>query len=503
MERAIAVSQITVGIISAAASTTMAFFVARSGEQLTKPFRRIIFGLSISDVLQSSSLVFAPLAAQSAARGDCGGVTYCNISASGFLIGAYGVIFYTLGLCVYYLYIVKYNFSDQEFARKREPGIHAAAILVPSIAVAILASTESFNPSVDGNGCFFFDKPFGCHLDPDVECVRGANAHILGMYAVIGPFLLFGAGITVALFKLCRTVISQDRLRRSRFRSAMLAQQDGIDARANSTWPVPEGTNISQNLVISSSRLYRSLFRRNREEEYLTRDERLASQRSKETMHQSLLYVGAYCITYSCSVILYLAFYWQGSKPPRIFVFVAVTLFPIGGLLNILVYTRPKVSTVQRRYECSWLRAFWEVFKAGGEVPSHISVINRHRSTYAESQLVNRQQQVDNSISYESPCEEADQRALDASSDNSNSGDLSTDLDRMNSICQQLARNDGAASGPPSDAHESIHSEGTEDELKDEFSRTDELDLAESTVEAEVEAEDIDDVDVEKAQGEP
>ena len=43
---------------------------------------------------------------------------------------------------------------------------------------------------------------------------------------------------------------------------------------------------------------------------------------------------------------------------------------PLGGFFNILVYTRPKVSTLRRRRpEYWWFQAFWMVVKVGGEVP--------------------------------------------------------------------------------------------------------------------------------------
>lgn len=46
------------------------------------------------------------------------------------------------------------------------------------------------------------------------------------------------------------------------------------------------------------------------------------------------------------------------------------TIYPLGGLFNILVYTRPAVAVLRRRYpEFSRFRALLLVIKAGGEVP--------------------------------------------------------------------------------------------------------------------------------------
>lgn len=46
-------------------------------------------------------------------------------------------------------------------------------------------------------------------------------------------------------------------------------------------------------------------------------------------------------------------------------------IYPIGGMFNILVYTRPKVLSLRRRRHAgySWFKAFVMVVRAGGVVP--------------------------------------------------------------------------------------------------------------------------------------
>eukprot|EP00553_Chaetoceros_curvisetus_P001335 CAMPEP_0204622506 /NCGR_PEP_ID=MMETSP0717-20131115/8152_1 /ASSEMBLY_ACC=CAM_ASM_000666 /TAXON_ID=230516 /ORGANISM="Chaetoceros curvisetus" /LENGTH=90 /DNA_ID=CAMNT_0051637237 /DNA_START=872 /DNA_END=1141 /DNA_ORIENTATION=- len=52
-----------------------------------------------------------------------------------------------------------------------------------------------------------------------------------------------------------------------------------------------------------------------------------------------------------------------------------MTFFPLGGFLNILVYTRPKVASLRRTHpECSRIRGFWMVLHAGGEIPDEIDL---------------------------------------------------------------------------------------------------------------------------------
>eukprot|EP00553_Chaetoceros_curvisetus_P000631 CAMPEP_0204621594 /NCGR_PEP_ID=MMETSP0717-20131115/7251_1 /ASSEMBLY_ACC=CAM_ASM_000666 /TAXON_ID=230516 /ORGANISM="Chaetoceros curvisetus" /LENGTH=224 /DNA_ID=CAMNT_0051636033 /DNA_START=96 /DNA_END=770 /DNA_ORIENTATION=+ len=46
-------------------------------------------------------------------------------------------------------------------------------------------------------------------------------------------------------------------------------------------------------------------------------------------------------------------------------------LYPLAGFFNIIIYTRWNVRSWRRSHpECSWLRAFWLVLKAGGNLPN-------------------------------------------------------------------------------------------------------------------------------------
>ncbi len=90
----------------------------------------------------------------------------------------------------------------------------------------------------------------------------------------------------------------------------------------------------------------------------------------KELLIQLCLYVSVYCLCmlpYGIVQLMILA-----RVPPSQNLLLAVaTLFPLGGLFNIFVYTRPKVSAYRRTHpECSRLRALWLVLKAGGELPN-------------------------------------------------------------------------------------------------------------------------------------
>jgi len=54
---------------------------------------------------------------------------------------------------------------------------------------------------------------------------------------------------------------------------------------------------------------------------------------------------------------------------------ISIFFYPLGGFLNIIVYTRPMVAELRRRYpECSRMRGFWLVLTVGGRIPDDIEI---------------------------------------------------------------------------------------------------------------------------------
>jgi len=94
----------------------------------------------------------------------------------------------------------------------------------------------------------------------------------------------------------------------------------------------------------------------------------------REMVLQAISYSGVFLAVYSlylAQTFIYIAGKSHLATPA--FSITVIILFPLGGFFNILIYTRPNVVTLHRRYsEYSWLRALWLVLKAGGEVPNDL-----------------------------------------------------------------------------------------------------------------------------------
>jgi len=304
-------------------ASTIAIMILRSPQKLTTPFRRIIFGLSIGDILQSLSSVIGPMAAAPSEDNPplwgIGNQASCDAQGFMIMVGGVAVASYTLLLCIFYLHVVKYNMSDQDFSKKIEPKLQAAAIIYSFSASTFYLVNGDYNNVPDGNMCFVANKPHGCHRNPDIECERGENATDHLLYLTFIPIICVCMGIMYALSSLYRTVKAQEmRLQRSfqqgfAIRNSVTTNQGGND----------DNTGILSSirrLQSSVSNLRRSTMSSRRSSaplsNYMTRGAIRARERSRETLIQAILYVGSYSFVYGWPLISYLGFYRAGNYQP-------------------------------------------------------------------------------------------------------------------------------------------------------------------------------------------
>ena len=97
----------------------------------------------------------------------------------------------------------------------------------------------------------------------------------------------------------------------------------------------------------------------------------------RATVIQTMLYVLAFLFTY-VPILVFRNFIGYAGHPPTIILWILHGLFPLGGLFNILVYTRVPMASVKRlRPDYSWWKTFYMVLKAGGEVPGRLKRTDR------------------------------------------------------------------------------------------------------------------------------
>jgi hypothetical protein len=149
------------GSLSTCSSLVMAIMISRSHGGLSTPYRRIIFGLSISDIIQSISVILGPFLVPNDEVNDStaaesswaiGNVHTCDFQGFIQTFGAAATCMYTLFLCLYYYCKLKRNMNDATFTKKIEKKMHCLIVLF-NLAVCLSAlATKTFNQLPGGAG---------------------------------------------------------------------------------------------------------------------------------------------------------------------------------------------------------------------------------------------------------------------------------------------------------------------------------------------------------------
>jgi len=408
------------------ASTIIAFAITCLGNVgLSTPYRRIIFGLSIADILQSLALLTGPMSVSSHLSGAAGTeVTSCKVNGFFMSTGANAVILYTFFLCVYYLYKLKYKMSDDAFKNRIEKKFHTfIVVFCLSVNIAALAMDTFHTSGFLRSFCGVNSTPTGCRNNPEIvgECdpivTKRANIFIFGTNVALPIICFMGIIISMSLLYQHAYVLNKTIEEELKFSIQMRASSNPSSASASlksghlSSWrgsssntilrtsknhgggeeasdPAVEPGDVETQMTTSNhesnptSMTTRNLVGEESLDVGMVEpvDEEVTETPQDRVQHLSRLYrremnlqascyVGAFCFTYIPMIIcVFLTIY---KEYPVTISAVVVLTFPLGGFLNILVYTRPMIASLRRTNpECSRLRAFWLVLRAGGEIPS-------------------------------------------------------------------------------------------------------------------------------------
>ncbi|GFH56004.1 hypothetical protein CTEN210_12480 [Chaetoceros tenuissimus] len=343
------------------------------------PYRRLIVGLSISDVLQSLALVvgpFVPPKGTPQSPWAIGNTASCDAFGFIMLAGNMAVPMYSFALSIYYYCRVKYKMPNDVFFNKVEKKLHfTIAIFVVVVCFAALF-TESLNAIPTGSACQVSSIPVGCRDNPNYECTRGTEAVVPFVWINMSVSFFCLIGIIVMMVLLCWNIVFRqnvtsglNRRSTSNLRMGTTGSNDPQEEVAHEGW-------FRRRLVNSIALL--TIFQDQRG------DETEAMYLSRIYMAQMLLQCTYYVLSYICTFMftwVMSGYYISGNAPPVWILCPLALFYSFGGALNILVFTRPKVHTLRIRYtELSWVKAFWLIVKHGGEIPSEDVILNRNRS---------------------------------------------------------------------------------------------------------------------------
>lgn len=355
---------------------------------LTSPYHRIIFGISVFDIMQSFSLLSGPFAVEAhvpQALWAVGNSATCKFNGFFLCLGVSLMQMYLFFYCYFCFCKVNKRMTDKDFSRKFEWKMHF--FIITSMVIVHLAAlfSEVFNSSVLGQYCSYAAVPAGCRQEPDIfgDCDED-SAHRASLYMTFlcVIFVLSVFGITVCMFRISWQIMATTRRTNFRRTNQMLEMQPRVQA---------EEVHRKQFLV------------------------------------QALLYVGVHFLIY---IIPLSTYFWaiRDNDYPSLMVAIIISIFyPVGGLLNILVFTRPKVLSLRRRHmEFSYFRAFYMVVKAGYVVPQVI--VESEQNLDSENHRSGSNRASSSFISFQTP-----PIAMDLSSAGANTPDpASSPLDDLN-----------------------------------------------------------------------
>ena len=348
----LAIFQMASAALSFASSTAMIAVIAIStgGCRLlsTSPYRRIIFGLSISDALLSIALLVGPFSAPSSvpqALWGLGNDTTCALD--GFVLKLSQPLMYSCLLCFYFLCRLCKTMSDREFNQRIEWKLHIFIILFGLVDAISCLLTGTLNTASSGTVCTTAPFPTGCRQRPEIfgEC----DPFSLRISSISTTVNSIKSILVVACIVTCMSVISYHVIKVLKV------------ARQHYTYPSSPRFTTIRNSVDAETDTEQTADLQGQYERW--------SQLMKETVVQILLYTTGFLLTY-CPMLIYRHFFRHRGSTPKIVLLIIHALFPLGGFFNILIYTRGAVLSFRREHpDYGWCRAFYEVFKAGGEVP--------------------------------------------------------------------------------------------------------------------------------------
>jgi len=302
--------------ISLVGSSAIIYVISKSREKLKTTLNRLLFSLCIGDIMMSLPILFSKAIFKFEDRLGPNNIPLYSIpvvtnqaacSAQGFFILA-GVIlspFYNCALCVYYLFVIKFNYSDAKIKKKIEPFLHAVPWTWASISAIYALGSKALNPNF--SVCWTEPAPLDCTVIEGLDCERGDNAEILRWVLQAGPGIIIFVSICCIMAVLYLTVWKQERrMRRYDHRSVTT-----LAGRGN------EASMIAGRQSLAEANAARGLLRQN-------------VTNSRKVLNQALAYLGAYLCSHVLLIINLTMFLSRGKYEIPLLVLQAF-FFPLQG----------------------------------------------------------------------------------------------------------------------------------------------------------------------------
>ncbi|GFH55851.1 hypothetical protein CTEN210_12327 [Chaetoceros tenuissimus] len=410
--------QIVVASISFFASLVVVLSVAKKQKHSQKhrvglsknAYRRIIFGISIADMLQSFSLsagvvLLTPNDVPQFARWGIGNQRTCVFDGVLMYTGWHLSQLYIAFLCFYYYCKIKHKIPDDVFKQRFEIKIHLFIFAIVTIFNIAAICLDALNLTTNGTYCAVAPRPAGCQLLPDVvgECDKDNERAI--KFVILVSFVITGSSFIVIIFFMAGLLYHvchvsniyskiskrdgrklESQLRRSepsiaQMRSSDISIEDEDEHERSFTGVISDpsvaqsrdsDTSMQDEDKHEISSTDRPDDNRNAEEA-AEKAETLRKLYLKVSTTQVFLFAGAYILGnfpfFFVSITRNINGNAPGSGNPYLRYFMTICFAGVG-IMNILVFTRPAIANLRRlKPDFSWCYSFYLVLLNGGEVP--------------------------------------------------------------------------------------------------------------------------------------
>lgn len=368
-------------------------------------YQRLIFMISIADMISSTSYLFHPLLLPEWVQSygllfAIGNTTTCNVAGYLLSVCPLLVTFYSFYMSIYFYTKVKYNVTDDYIKKKKYHYIANTIALSISIILPILIWIYvGYRPAPFWNVCYFGKCQIGENLN--TECTF--NAHditvVIGIiYVTITTTLVTSSQITMFLvyWTVRQTLLKNQLLYKSQFSnhnnnntsdnnfnnsSEMIPNGSTMSCRQNSSDDLMIDINnhkelnstkiISKSIMMAIERSTTSSINlkgnNNDNQRKINHNNRKDMKRIKDVRTQGFLYAIVYwnsCFWTFLVLILEMSGKTEQTVMQQynsnrsgytvssmILICVAYVMFPLQGFLNFLVYTRPRYIEYRAAYK--------------------------------------------------------------------------------------------------------------------------------------------------------
>lgn len=333
----------TTGFVSVLSSFLIVCSVLRDPVKTSKPYHRLLLGMSMVDMLVSFSEALStwPMPSDSGAMFASGSPTACSVQ--GFFVQTYICSsFYSVSLAIYYTVVLRYSWSETKVL-KLEPYLHSVPLLWGVGTGIIGIPLKLYNPA--GFWCWMAPYPSGCVGD---ECIRGANANLFRWAFFYGPLWCNVFFVTAAMAmvwcdvrKTTTTVRSSLTARQSLTMGGGLSSLLSISS-SHAKHPSPNQFTEEQEETMDE----KELFLLGYEDKTLAEREWLTQKIKRDVAFQGFLYSGSFYITWIwLTSVRFLQLI--GEPVPYPLIATAAFFAPLQGFFNVLIYMYPKYKAIK------------------------------------------------------------------------------------------------------------------------------------------------------------